>query len=82
MTAKARAEAGTKAKHIYNTGINYDRHLRSLKYFYSTGHYCTSLLKSITNFTVKISVAHVYSSILTFQWSPARSSTRKDTYLD
>jgi hypothetical protein len=36
--AKARAKASTKAKHIYNTGINYDRHLRSLKYFYSTGH--------------------------------------------
>ncbi len=35
--AKARAKASAKAKHIYNTGDNYDRHLRSLKYFYSTG---------------------------------------------
>jgi hypothetical protein len=52
--AKARAKASAKAKHIHNTGINYDRHLQSLKYFYSTGH-STSLLKSITKFTVKIS---------------------------
>ncbi len=36
--AKARAKACAKAKHIYNTDINYDRHLRSSKYFYSTGH--------------------------------------------
>ncbi len=25
--AKARAKASTKAKHIYDTGVNYDRHL-------------------------------------------------------
>jgi hypothetical protein len=36
---KARANASTKAKHIYNTGVNYDLHLRSLKYFYSAGHW-------------------------------------------
>ncbi len=35
---KARAPASAKAKHIYNAGINYDRHLQLLKYFYSTGH--------------------------------------------
>jgi hypothetical protein len=37
--AKARDKASAKAKHIYNTGVNYDHHLRSLKYFYSTGHW-------------------------------------------
>jgi hypothetical protein len=31
--AKANAKASTKAKHIYNTGINFDRHLRSSKNF-------------------------------------------------
>ncbi len=36
--AKARANASAKVKHIYNTGINYDHHLQSSKYFYSTGH--------------------------------------------
>jgi hypothetical protein len=36
--ATARANASAKAKHIYNTGVNYDRHLRSLKYFNCTGH--------------------------------------------
>jgi len=28
-------------KHIYSTGIFYDRHLRSSKYFYNTGHRTT-----------------------------------------
>jgi len=36
--AKARAKASAKAKHIYNTVVNYDHHLWSSKYFYSTGH--------------------------------------------
>ncbi len=36
--AKARANTSANAKHIYNTSVNYDRHLRSSKYFYSTGH--------------------------------------------
>jgi hypothetical protein len=36
---KAGANTSAKAKHIYNTGINYDHHLQSLKYFYSTGHW-------------------------------------------
>ncbi len=35
--AKARANASTKAKHIYNTDVNYDHHLQTSKYFYSTG---------------------------------------------
>ncbi len=35
--AKARAIASAKAKHIYNTGVNYDCQLWSSKYFYSTG---------------------------------------------
>jgi hypothetical protein len=39
--AKARSKASANAKHIYNTGVNYNRHLRSSKYFYSTGHWCT-----------------------------------------
>ena len=43
--AKARAKASAKAKHIYNIGDNYDRHLRSLKYFYSTGHRTLSIQK-------------------------------------
>jgi hypothetical protein len=37
ILAKARAKASVKAKQIYNTGINYDCHLRLSKYFYSTG---------------------------------------------
>jgi hypothetical protein len=36
--AKARVKACAQAKHIYNTGVNYDNHLRLSKYFYSTGH--------------------------------------------
>ncbi len=36
--AKARTKASAKAKHIYNTGVNYDRHLQLSQYFYSTGH--------------------------------------------
>jgi hypothetical protein len=36
--AKARAKAIVEAKDIYNTGINYDLHLPSSKYFCSTGH--------------------------------------------
>jgi hypothetical protein len=35
--AKARANASTKAKHIYNTDVNYDHHLQSSKYFYRRG---------------------------------------------
>ncbi len=38
--AKASAKASAKAKHIYNTGVNYDRHFCSSKYFYSAGHRC------------------------------------------
>jgi hypothetical protein len=36
--AKAEAKAKAKTKHIYSTGINYDRHLQFSEYFYSTGH--------------------------------------------
>ncbi len=36
--ANTRAKASANAKHFYNTGVNYDYHLRSSKYFYSTGH--------------------------------------------
>jgi hypothetical protein len=36
--AEARAKASDKAKHTYKTGINYDCHLQSSKYFYSTSH--------------------------------------------
>ncbi len=36
--AKAGAKAKSKTKHFYSTGFNYDFHLRSSKYFYSTGH--------------------------------------------
>ena len=36
--AKARAKASAKAKHIHNTGVNYDRHLQLSKYFYGTDH--------------------------------------------
>jgi len=38
--AKANARARAKAKHIYSTGVTYDRHLRLSKYFYSPGHKC------------------------------------------
>ncbi len=37
--AKANAKASAKAEHICNIGVNYDRHLRSSKYFFSTGHW-------------------------------------------
>ncbi len=37
--ANTMAKASAKAKHIYNTGVNYDCHLRLSKYFYSTGHW-------------------------------------------
>ncbi len=37
--AKAKACAKAKVKHICSTGIINDRHLRSSKYFYSTGHW-------------------------------------------
>ncbi len=33
MLAKAKAKGKTKVKHIYSTGIIYDRHLWSSKYF-------------------------------------------------
>jgi len=36
--AKAWAKAKSKTKHFYSTDMNYDRHLQSSKYFYSTGH--------------------------------------------
>jgi hypothetical protein len=36
--AKARAKARAMAKHIYSTDVTYDRHLRSSKILYSTGH--------------------------------------------
>ncbi len=35
---KAGAKVKSKTKHFYSTGVNYDRHLRSSKYFYSIGH--------------------------------------------
>ncbi len=38
--AKVRAYASAKAKHIFNTGVNYDCYLQLSKYFYSTGHRC------------------------------------------
>jgi hypothetical protein len=41
---KAMAKASAKAKHIYNTSINYDRCLQLPKYFYSTGHNSVALL--------------------------------------
>ncbi len=40
MLAKAKALAKAKVKHIYSTGVIYDHHLQSSKYFYSTGHRC------------------------------------------
>jgi hypothetical protein len=43
--AKARAKASAKAKHIYNTGVNYDRQFQSSKYFYSTGHWMMIAIK-------------------------------------
>jgi hypothetical protein len=36
--AKADSEAKAKTKHRYNTGINYNHHLQSSKYFYTTSH--------------------------------------------
>ncbi len=50
--AKAKAKAKTKLKHIYSTGIIYDHHLRSSKYFYSYSHwYCHEALlaKAVCN---------------------------------
>ncbi len=38
MLAKAKAQAKARVKHIYSTGIIYDRRLRSSEYFYNTGH--------------------------------------------
>jgi hypothetical protein len=35
-------------KHIYSTGVIYDRHLRSSKYVYNTGH-CTVDLFFLTS---------------------------------
>ena len=39
---KAKAMAKAKVKHIYGTGIIYDRHLQLTKYHYSTGHWSYS----------------------------------------
>jgi hypothetical protein len=47
--AKARAKASAKGKHIYNTGVNYDHHLRLSKYFYSKGHWSNFFLHSFKN---------------------------------
>ncbi len=35
--ASNKAKARAMAKHIYSTGVTYDRHLRSPKILYSTG---------------------------------------------
>jgi hypothetical protein len=42
------AKAKAKVKHIYSTGIIYDRHLWSSKYFYNTGHWLQIALKGKT----------------------------------
>jgi hypothetical protein len=43
--AMAGPKAKAKAKQFYSKGINYDCHLRSSKYFYSTGqNSCLGLL--------------------------------------
>jgi hypothetical protein len=47
MLAKAKAEAKAKVKHIYGTGIIYDRHLRSSKYIYNTGNWFLWLSKPV-----------------------------------
>jgi hypothetical protein len=45
--AKAEVKAKAKVKHIYSTGIIYERHLRSSKYFYNTGPCSTNSLSFV-----------------------------------
>jgi hypothetical protein len=49
--AKAKAQAKAKVKHIYSTGVIYDRHLQSSKYFYKAGHRTTILSHKMALFS-------------------------------
>ena len=58
--AKAGVKANSNTKHIYSTGIKYDRLLRSSKYFYST------VFMMIIIYNCHIFIVEVTSVVLSF----------------
>ncbi len=63
-----------KDKHIYSTGITYDRHLQSSKYFYSTDIWSTSTVQKETYEPMEQRIFYIWITLE----GPTKSLTNYD----